>query len=112
MPRVQSRIHELPARVKMALGEAVKRAAESHVSISKQLAPVSDIVEEGYVHMKDQIHAEKITDITYRVISPASYSVFVEFGTENMDAQPFFIPAYESARRQLNNELLSVFRGR
>lgn len=37
----------------------------------------------------------------YLVVSEAQYSLFVEFGTVNMDAQPFFIPGYDSAVVQL-----------
>jgi hypothetical protein len=37
----------------------------------------------------------------YMVVSEALYSLFVEFGTVNIDAQPFFMPGYESAVVQL-----------
>lgn len=37
----------------------------------------------------------------YLVVSEALYSIFVEFGTVNMDAQPFFMPGYDSAVVQL-----------
>lgn len=39
-------------------------------------------------------------DAEYRVVSPASYSVHVEYGTKHMDAQPFMRPAAEAAKAQ------------
>jgi len=99
----------LQAQMRKNIAGAVNNAAESCVSLAQQLSPVDT----GY--MRDNIKQIDVALYTLpggplraEVESGADYSVFVEYGTVNMDAQPFFTPAFESARRQLNNELLRV----
>jgi len=89
------------------VADVLNEGAESCVSLAKQLAPVDT----GF--MRDNIsQTEEATADNLRVAmeSEADYSVFVEYGTVNMEAQPFFTPAFESARRQVNNGLLRVLK--
>lgn len=102
MPKVQSSISKIPNAVRAAGAELVKRAVDSHVSISKQLAPV----DKG--ELRDGIHAEQKNALTWDAIAAAPHSAFVEFGTENMDAQPYFLPGYEAAQKQLRDEAQQV----
>lgn len=102
MPRVRSSINKVPNIIRAAAAELVKRSAMSHVSVSQQLAPVRTGT------LRDGIRAEQKSELTWDVISSAPYSAFVEFGTVNMDAQPFFLPGYESAQRQLKEEAQQV----
>ena len=84
----------------------VNSAANSCAVIASELAPRSDISEAGYLHMADAIKQTKEAsenDIEAVVESPKDYSLFVEFGTVYQDAQPFFTPAFESARKQLGS---------
>ncbi len=86
---------ELPNRIAAELNSA----AESMESLAKQLAPVDT----GF--MRDSIAQTETADgnrLRAVVESPADYSLYVEYGTVNMSAQPFFTPAFESAKRQLN----------
>src|SRR5687767_7823022 len=97
----------LSLRVRENIADALNSGAESCVSLAKQLAPVKTGA------MRDAIEqTEEATPEHLRVAmeSPADYSVFVEYGTVNMEAQPFMTPAFESARRQVNNSLLRVLR--
>lgn len=76
----------------------LNNAASSMADIARQLAPVDT----GYMH--DHISQKKeatSTSLEATVESEADYSLYVEFGTVKMDAQPFFTPAFESAKRQL-----------
>lgn len=98
----------LSRRVRGNIADELNSGAESCVSLGQQLAPVSDISTPGYVHMKDRIkQTEEATPEHLKVTmeSQADYSAFVEYGTVNMEAQPFMTPAFESARRQVNNGL-------
>jgi len=97
----------LSRQVRENIAPVLNEGAESGVSLAQQLAPVLS----GY--MRDHISQTEIATAdnlrsTYE--SEADYSAFVELGTVNMDAQPFFIPAFESARRQVNNALLRVLK--
>lgn len=97
----------LSARMRKNIAGAVNNAAESCVSLGQQLAPVDTGFMRDNIKQIDTAHADSLRAT---VESGADYSAFVEYGTVNMDAQPFFTPAFESARRQLNNELLRTLR--
>jgi HK97 gp10 family phage protein len=97
----------LSATLRRNIAGAVNGAAESCVSLGQQLAPVDTGYMRDHIRQIDTATSEQLRAV---VESEADYSVFVEYGTVNMDAQPFFTPAFESARRQLNNELLRTLR--
>lgn len=97
----------LSARVRKNIADELNSGANSCVEIAKGLAPVRT----GY--MRDHIsQTEEASPINLRSVveSEADYSAFVEYGTVNMDAQPFFTPAFESARKQVNNGLLRALK--
>lgn len=97
MPILTNRIGDATKAITAGGKEALRRAAESHVSVAKQLAPVDT----GF--MRD--HIKVVEDNRgLSVVSEAPYSIYVEFGTVNSDAQPFFLPAFGSALRQLKKE--------
>lgn len=97
----------LSRRVRENIADELNSGAQTCVSLAKELAPVRT----GF--MRNNIaQTEDATPDHLRVTmeSQADYSVFVEYGTVNMDAQPFMTPAFESARRQVNNGLLRVLK--
>lgn len=101
-------IEALSERMRRNIAAELNLGAESAVSLGKQLAPVDtgflrDNIEQTEIATAGNPHA--------KVESKADYSMFVEYGTVNMEAQPFLTPAFESARRQVNNALLRVLRG-
>lgn len=97
----------LSERMKRNIAEVLNEGAESAVSLAQQLAPVDT----GFMKANISQTAEASPNSLKAAIeSGADYSVFVEYGTVNMEAQPFFTPAFESARRQVNNGLLRVLR--
>lgn len=74
-------------------------AAQSTVTIARELAPVLT------GELKSKIRQTEFAtedNLGVAVESGAEHSLFVEFGTVNMDAQPFLTPAFESAKRQLD----------
>lgn len=97
----------LSRRVRENIADELNSGAESCVSLAQQLSPVDT----GF--MKENIaQTEEATPDHLKVTmeSQADYSAFVEYGTINMDAQPFMTPAFESARRQVNNGLLRALK--
>ena len=87
-------------KLKGVIAFQLNSAATSVEVIGKQLAPVDT----GF--LRDNIkQTEEATDDNLRAVteSGAPYSIFVEYGTVNMHAQPFFTPAFESAKRQLKS---------
>lgn len=97
----------LSAKVRKNIAGAANNAVDSGVSLAKQLAAVDT----GEMRDKVQRTETAIPDnLRAAYEAGADHSAFVEYGTVLMDAQPFFTPAFESARRQFNNELLRVLR--
>lgn len=97
----------LSRQVRGNIADTLNEGAESCVSLAKQLAPVAT----GF--MRDNIaQTEEATPDHLRVSmeSQADYSAFVEYGTVNMEAQPFMTPAFEAARKQVNNGLLRALK--
>lgn len=75
-------------------------AAQSVVTIARELAPVLS----GELRSKiRQTEFAKEDNLSVAVESGAEHSLFVEYGTVNMDAQPFLTPAFEPAKRQLDS---------
>ena len=102
MPKITNNYTKARDAIREASLGLLARAAASHVSVSKQLAPV----ETGF--LRDNIHSNPPTPKSVEVVSDADYSAPVEFGTENTLPQPFFIPGYELAQRQLREEAAQV----
>lgn len=56
-------------------------------------------------HMRNSIVAEPIGPLHWRVTGYAPYTIFNEFGTRFMSAQPMFVPAAELVGPQLRHAL-------
>ena len=97
----------LSRQVRQDIAPVLNEGAESCVSMARQLAPVDT----GY--MKEHISQTEVAtadELRATMESEADYSAFVEYGTVNMDSQPFFTPSFESAKRHVNNQLLRVLK--
>ena len=89
----------LSANVRKNISDELNSAAQSCVSLAQQLAPVDTGFMRDHITQTEQASPTELKSV---VESQADYSLYVEFGTVNMDAQPFFTPAFESAKRQLD----------
>lgn len=70
-------------------------AAQFIAKRARDLAPVDT----GY--MRDHIHAHGTGPKSAQVISEAPYSVYVEYGTSKMAAQPFMRPAVDQGMHEM-----------
>ena len=97
----------LSRRVRQNIADELNSGAESCVSLAKELAPVdTGFMRENIVQTEDATPEH----LRVSIESQADYSAFVEYGTVNAEAQPFMTPAFESARRQVNNGLLRALK--
>lgn len=96
---------QLSERMRRNIADVLNEGAVSCVSLAKQLAPVDTGYMKANITQTDEATPNSLRSA---IESGADYSVFVEYGTVNQDAQPFFTPAFESARRQVNNSLKRV----
>lgn len=99
MPKVTNNITRSAAQLKSTSNVLLWQAARSHVSVSRQLAAVDTGYMRDHVRVIAVPTGDGLND--YYVVSEALYSIFVEFGTVNMMAQPFFLPGFDSAVVQL-----------
>lgn len=103
--KLTSRIPLIQQRMHQAAETLIHRAADSHVSVAQQIAPRDTGL------MADTTHKEPgaptntdASSYSLNVIAPQIYSGFVEFGVSRSAAQPWFLPSFESAVRQLKDE--------
>jgi HK97 gp10 family phage protein len=75
--------------------ETALAAAEVIAEKASELAPRRT----GY--LAEHIHAERYGDVV-QVVSEAPYSIYVEFGTVYMEAQPFLRPAMDEYEREIS----------
>jgi HK97 gp10 family phage protein len=83
-----------------AIVHHLNSAANSVETIARELAPVDT------GNLRANIRQTKFAtddNLSVTIESGADYSLYVEYGTVNMDAQPFLTPAFESGKRQLDN---------
>lgn len=64
-------------------------------------------VDTGY--MKRTIFQAKIGELTYKVVAPVHYAIYVEKGTRKMRAQPFLKPALNEERIRLFSQLKQIY---
>ena len=90
-------------RIEKRVAEAVEETAKEIVNDAKGRAPVDT------GHLRDSIAAQRIDEFGQVVAVHASYAAFVEYGTRHMAAQPFFIPALESAKQPFIQRIRKAF---
>jgi len=86
LTEIISRLEAIPEKILSILEEVYNEVGHEMVSEMQQRAPVRT----GYLRDHIQMTASSPEGMT--IISEAPYSVFVEFGTYKMRAQPFFYP--------------------
>ena len=97
----------LSERMRRNIADTLNEGADSCVSLAQQLSPVDTGFMRDNIKQTETASASNLKAV---MESEADYSAFVEYGTINMEAQPFFTPAFESARRQVNNGLLRALK--
>lgn len=94
-----------PKTVKQSVAKELNRSSLRVEAFAKELAPFDT----GWLSMN--IYSHKIAELGYEVISPVNYSVYQEFGTRYMPAQPFLFPALQEERPFLMARLNRIVRG-
>lgn len=106
------RLARLPKSVKKATNQAIEQNADEWVRVSRSMAPTDPV--EG-VHLKPSIR-HHVTETGGQVVRAGGeattrpvidgqsatydYALAQEFGTQSMNANPFFWPAYRLLRKK------------
>lgn len=91
--------------VRQQAGRIVAKTARDVEASAKDGAAVDT----GF--MKNSIRAVPVGPFTWLVFVSAEYAIYVEFGTRNAAAQPFFIPAVEKHRQAFMRAMQMVTAG-
>jgi HK97 gp10 family phage protein len=102
--KVTSHIPQLSAAVKQKAELAVTKAAADIEAQAKVRAPVDTGL------LKNSIQSRREGDLRHIVESPVHYSVYQEFGTRKMPAQPFMLPAVEFVKPSFEMAMRSLVR--
>lgn len=84
---VQSRVPQVTRQVQERAALAVGKAALDIEAQAKRFAPVDTGL------LRNSIGSHRLDDYQWEVVSPVHYSVFQEYGTRFMRAQPYMTPA-------------------
>lgn len=87
-------------------GRVYKRGQVKHQASAPGEAPASDTG-----NLMKSIYSEKVRDLTYVVGSRIVYALHLEYGTRKMAARPFFRPAVEQEKTEINPRLKAVIDG-
>lgn len=104
LDRFIRQVEQKQKSVKAAVDAELQRSAYRVERQAKILAPVDT----GW--LRRQIYNEQQKMLSYRVVSPALYSVYLELGTRYMPAQPFLDPALRKEWPVLMANLKKMFK--
>lgn len=93
--QVNLKLDEVTARARANVDRAIAKAAFDTEAQAKQRAPVDTGL------LRNSIRHERRGEAWFSVESPVSYSVYQEYGTSRMPAQPYMHPAVEAVRPSL-----------
>ncbi|HFV1577364.1 HK97-gp10 family putative phage morphogenesis protein [Staphylococcus hominis] len=85
--------------------------AKEGVGIAQKKA--KEVMVKGYWtgNLWRQIEYQKVGKLHHRVISNAYYSGYLEFGTRDMNKEPFMFPTYEVLTQNQYNDLKRLLNG-
>lgn len=98
-------VSKKPPTVEEAIDKEIKLSALRVERRSKKIAPWDT----GW--LSNNIYANSVGFMQAEVISPVEYSIFVEYGTRYMFAQPFLFPSVYADWPLLQKRLTKLVRG-
>jgi len=103
---VESRIPEIIAVAEAETQRATQQAANNIVHIAKDRSRVeTGAMKAGWQSRRAPGNK------TYEVLNPVTYTVYNEYGTINMGAQPMLAPAVEETRETFKNDIREIWEG-
>lgn len=99
---VDSKLAALGGKIRRRASRVVKEAANECAARAKAAAPVDTGA------LKQEIHVEEKSDLASDTVSAMPYSLYQEYGTRYMAAQPYMTPAAESVRPRFLGRMADV----
>lgn len=110
LARFQARMREVRAAARLSIKPALMQSANEVVDAMEMLAPEGEsgdlknsirVVDTGHDLVVGVVAGGEATTRVYKG-GRYDYALANEYGTQEMDAQPFFWPGYRSVRRRAN----------
>lgn len=109
LERVLARMNRIPVEVRKALEPALQKSATELVTEQKRLAPKDEHHLEQTIRQEPGPHEASVrmkaggpaTTTTNEAGDAYDYALGQEFGTSDMPANPFFLPAYRLLRKRI-----------
>ena len=100
--KVDSKIPQLTESVRRKAQAAIAKTASDIEAQAKARAPVDTGL------LKNSINERGEGDLRHIVESPVHYSIYQEFGTRKMAAQPYMVPAVEFVKPSFEMAMRSL----
>ena len=102
----KNRFPQIKRAIRKQVVNVVNETAEEVLDIAKQLAPykTGELRNSGHLEFDSRNELQK-------VVFDAPHAPFIEFGTSNMEAQPFLRPAIASVKSRRNRRLGQIRAG-
>lgn len=103
LDKLKAKLARIPVETKREIKAALEKSADELVAMQGRLVPVDTGDLSDSIQSKPGRH-----DLAVEVSAgggDAFYGHFVEFGTVNTPAQPFFFPAYRALRRRIRGRI-------
>lgn len=101
--RLQQRMDAIPREVRQVVQPALDKSAQELAARQRSLAPRDDGDLQASIRVEPGDH-----ELARKVLAGddrAFYARFVEFGTLEAEAQPFFYPAYRLLKKRLSGRI-------
>lgn len=103
-----SEVSQKPEKVKRAVDIELSLSAKRIETGAKENAANKFIKGYSKGTTKNSIFSGKIGNLSYRVVSPTHYSIYLEKGTRKMAAVPFVKPALDKEKPMLMARLRRI----
>jgi HK97 gp10 family phage protein len=115
--RLNRKLKELPLAAKTKIRTAIAKSADEITSAARRLAPVDtgalrdsidwtwDAPPKGTIVLGRASGGVDLTATIFAGNDKAYYARWVEFGTANLSAQPFFYPSYRSKKKAAKSRI-------
>lgn len=102
LARLKRRFAKLPQRMKTEVRLSLEKSADELVEFQKRLAP--DDPRTAAPDLKSSIRKrDGRHELSVEVFTDDFKAAWLEFGTVNMSARPYFFPAYRASKKRIKS---------
>ena len=108
LERLKRRLARLPGKIRTEVRASLEKSADELIAFQQSLVPVDQGDLRDSIKKRDGAH-----ELSIEVAAGddnAFYARFVEFGTVNTRAQPFFYPPYRALRNRIKSRTTRAVR--